>query len=89
MGIEPTTYSLGSCRSTTELRPRAGHHSQGGSDKEERRRGAKPGDAQLGVVMRRRPQRSGGAALRPHDAYFTHLPLWDLREIVARLALIN
>jgi hypothetical protein len=21
MGIEPTTYSLGSCRSTTELRP--------------------------------------------------------------------
>ena len=23
MGIEPTTYSLGSCRSTTELRPRA------------------------------------------------------------------
>lgn len=22
MGIEPTTYSLGSCRSTTELRPR-------------------------------------------------------------------
>jgi hypothetical protein len=23
MGIEPTTYSLGSCRSTTELRPRS------------------------------------------------------------------
>jgi hypothetical protein len=23
MGIEPTTYSLGSCRSTTELRPQA------------------------------------------------------------------
>jgi hypothetical protein len=23
MGIEPTTYSLGSCGSTTELRPRA------------------------------------------------------------------
>ncbi len=27
MGIEPTTYSLGSCRSTTELRPR--NHVQG------------------------------------------------------------
>jgi hypothetical protein len=29
MGIEPTTYSLGSCRSTTELRPRADKHSEG------------------------------------------------------------
>ncbi len=27
MGIEPTTYSLGSCRSTTELRPRGHQHS--------------------------------------------------------------
>jgi hypothetical protein len=27
MGIEPTTYSLGSCRSTTELRPRSHQHS--------------------------------------------------------------
>lgn len=29
MGIEPTTYSLGSCRSTTELRPRPAHHRHG------------------------------------------------------------
>jgi 2-iminobutanoate/2-iminopropanoate deaminase len=28
MGIEPTTYSLGSCRSTTELRPRPIKHSE-------------------------------------------------------------
>src|SRR5262249_33492326 len=28
MGIEPTTYSLGSCRSTTELRPRAAQNSE-------------------------------------------------------------
>src|SRR5437763_233654 len=28
-GIEPSTYSLGSCRSTTELRPRFDQHSEG------------------------------------------------------------
>ncbi len=28
-GIEPSTYSLGSCRSTTELRPRRRQHSTG------------------------------------------------------------
>ena len=37
MGIEPTTYSLGSCRSTTELRPRSAQHSQAGTDTEVRR----------------------------------------------------
>jgi hypothetical protein len=32
-GIEPSTYSLGSCRSTTELRPLAGSRDIGFVDR--------------------------------------------------------
>jgi hypothetical protein len=47
MGIEPTTYSLGSCRSTTELRP---HRGFGRQDAQRRRCGTF--DPQLHILAR-------------------------------------
>jgi hypothetical protein len=84
MGIEPTTYSLGSCRSTTELRPRGAQHSQAGAATEEdgaswRFQAARTAASRLSIsVVRRLPSRDSDLAEARicADADLMPLALW-------------
>ena len=63
-GIEPSTYSLGSCRSTTELRPRWTQHSEGALPAARRESGA-AGDQSRPNCLRNSPLARSKVLRRP------------------------